>query len=51
MNDGGDWSVRNNQGLDELINGEVIVRFIKSRRLTWFGHLKTMPKENIPSEY
>ena len=39
MNYGSDWRVRNKL-LDELINDEHIVRFIKSRRLTWLGHVK-----------
>jgi hypothetical protein len=40
MNDGGDWKVINNQELDELINGEGIVKFIVSE----FDMLRTRAK-------
>jgi hypothetical protein len=34
------WRIRNNTELDRLINGADIVRFIKSQRFKWVGHIQ-----------
>jgi hypothetical protein len=39
------WRIKPNEELDELIKRKNIIRFIKSQRLKWLGHLERMPKE------
>jgi hypothetical protein len=41
----GMWRIKINEELDELIQQKIIVRFIKSQRLKWLGHVERMPKE------
>jgi hypothetical protein len=38
----GEFRIRYNEELNELIKGEVIVRFIKAQRLQWLGHVERM---------
>jgi hypothetical protein len=37
--------IKTNEGLDELIQRKNI-RYIKSQRLKWLGHVEMMPKES-----
>jgi hypothetical protein len=39
------WRIETNEELDELIQRKNIIRFIKSQRLKWLGHVERMPKE------
>jgi hypothetical protein len=36
------WRVRTNQEIEALIKEENVVRFIKSQRLAWYGHVNRM---------
>ena len=36
----GEWRQKTNEELENLINHENIVRHIKSRRLSWVGHVE-----------
>jgi len=38
----GIWRIRKNHELNELIRNTDIVRFIKSRRMAWLGHVMRM---------
>jgi len=38
---------KTNEELENLINHENIVRHIKSKRLSWLGHVERMPDERI----
>jgi hypothetical protein len=42
------WRLRSNQELEEILRGEDIVRFVKSRRLAWLGHVERMGEERMP---
>jgi hypothetical protein len=44
----GIWRTRKNQELNELIGNADIVRFIKSRRMAWLGHVMRMEGGRIP---
>jgi hypothetical protein len=36
------WRIRYNEELSTLLKGEDIVRFIKSQRIRWLGHVEIM---------
>ena len=38
-----------NHELNELIGNANIVRFIKSRRIAWLGHVMRMDEKRIPT--
>ncbi|CAG9567643.1 unnamed protein product [Danaus chrysippus] len=44
----GDYRIRMNHELEALMNRETIVRFIKSQRLRWAGHVERMGKNRAP---
>jgi hypothetical protein len=48
QNEDGSWRVRMNHELSELIGSADIVRFIKSRRVAWLGHVMRMDEKRIP---
>ena len=39
------WRVKTNEELDKLIKHKNIINCIKSRRLSWFGHVQRMPEQ------
>jgi hypothetical protein len=43
----GEWKIRPNQELEELSNGENIVKWIKGQRISWLGHLERMEKDRM----
>ena len=48
QNEDGSWRIRMNYELNELIGHADIVRFIKSRRITWLGHVMRMDDKGTP---
>jgi hypothetical protein len=44
----GSWRIGMNYELNELIGNADIVRFIKSRRITWLGHVMRMDDKRTP---
>jgi len=36
------WRIKTNEQLDELIKRKNIIRFIKSQRLKWLGHVERL---------
>ena len=42
--DGGEYRIRFNCELEELIGGLNVVRFVKSQRIRWLGHVLRMPE-------
>jgi hypothetical protein len=39
------WRIKTNEELDDLIQQQNVIRFIKSQRLKWVGHMERMPQE------
>jgi hypothetical protein len=42
------WRIRYNEELNILLKGKDIVRFIKSQRLRWLGHVERMLDNAMP---
>ena len=51
QNEDGSCRIRMNYELNELIENADIVRFIKSRRIAWLGHVMGMDDKRTPREY
>jgi len=43
----GEWRLKTNEDLENAIGYENIVRHIKSKRLSWLGHVERMPYERV----
>ena len=48
QNEDGSWRIRMNYELSELIGNADVVRFIKSRRIAWLGHVMRMDDKRTP---
>ena len=46
----GEWKIRMNGELEELKNGENIVKWIKGQRISWLGHLERMDEDRMPKK-
>ena len=42
------WRIRSNSEINKILRGEDLVRYIKSLRLRWMGHVEGMENERIP---
>ena len=43
----GIWSIKTNKELDELHKHRNIINYVKTQRLSWFGHINRMPDASI----
>jgi len=43
----GNWRIKTNIELDELIKHRNIINYVKTQRLSWFGHRNRMPETSI----
>jgi hypothetical protein len=43
----GNWRIKTNKELDELIKYRNIINCVKAQRLSWFGHTNRMPETSI----
>jgi len=50
QNEDESWRIRMNHELNELIENADGVRFIKSRRIAWLGHVIRMDNRRIPKK-
>ena len=46
----GKWRLKTNEELEEAINNENVVRYIKYKRLSWLGHVERMTNERVANE-
>jgi hypothetical protein len=44
--DDGNWRIKTNQEINEIIKGQNIIGFIKMQRLSWLGHVEGMAAED-----
>jgi hypothetical protein len=40
----GNWRIKTNKELDELIKHQDIINYVKAQRLSWFGHINRIPE-------
>ena len=45
--DNGNWRIKANIELDELIKHRNIINYVNAERLSWFGHINRMPETSI----
>jgi hypothetical protein len=50
VKENGLWRIRRNDEIEAIIKGENIVRFIKSQRMRWLGHIERMQDTAIPKK-
>lgn len=50
VTDGVTWRIRTNKEIENIIRGEDIVRFVKTQRLAWLGHVERMSEERVPKK-
>ena len=43
----GNWRIKTNIELDELIKHRNIINYVKAQRLSWFGHINRMAETGI----
>ena len=48
IQEGDIWKIRYNEELNRLMNGEDIVKFIKTQRIRWLGQVKRMEVGAMP---
>jgi hypothetical protein len=48
QNEDGSWRIRMNYELNKLTENADIVRFIKSKRIAWLGHVMRMDDNRTP---
>jgi hypothetical protein len=44
----GNWQIRNNSEINELIGHDNIIGFVKTLRLKWLGHVERMHSGRMP---
>jgi hypothetical protein len=47
VREGERWRIRSNREPEEFLRGEDIVKFVKSQRLAWLGHVERMDEERM----
>jgi len=46
----GGWKSGTNRELEDMNKGEIIVKWIKGRRISWLGHLEGMEGNRMPKK-
>jgi hypothetical protein len=48
VNEEGKWRIQSNNEIKRIFEDENIVKFIKSGRIRWLGHVERIDEEKIP---
>jgi len=48
LNEEGRWRIRNHNEIERILENKNLVKFIKSGRIRWLGHVERMDEEKIP---
>jgi hypothetical protein len=48
INEEESWRIRTNKEIEDILEGADIVKFIKSLRVRWCGHIERMNNERMP---
>jgi hypothetical protein len=51
INEGESWRIRTNKKIEDILEGTDNVKFIKSLRLRWCGHIERMNNERMPKKW
>jgi hypothetical protein len=43
----GHWRIKTNQEINNILEGQNIIGYIKKQRLNWLGHVERMAEDNI----
>jgi hypothetical protein len=50
IKEGDSWRIRKNKEITYILQGADIVKFIKSSRIRWYGHVKRMQNQRMPKQ-
>jgi hypothetical protein len=42
----GQWRIKTNQEINDILKGQNIIGLIKKQRLNWLGHVELMPEDD-----
>ena len=46
----GEWKSRTNRELEEVSEGENILKWIKGQKISWLGHLERLEEDRMPKK-
>jgi hypothetical protein len=50
LEEGERWRIRTNKEIKKILQGTNVVKFIKSLRLRWCGHVERMRNQRMPKQ-
>jgi hypothetical protein len=50
IKEGDSWRMRTNKKIKYILQGAYIVKFIKSSRIRWYGHVERMQNQRMPKQ-
>ena len=50
IKEGEPWRIRTGKEIKDTLQGQDIVKFIKSLHLRWYGHVESTQKHNMPKQ-
>jgi hypothetical protein len=50
VKEGDRWRIRMNKEIKDILQGADIVKFIKSSRIRWYGHVESLHNQRMPKQ-